>query len=213
MVKEDIKAQVEHYAQLPYTTIVERMEDQGIYYVARILELDGLMMTGETPEEAVAELESVKREWIESYLELGNKMPQPLKSRKYSGQYRIRMEPSLHEKLALLAEMEGVSLNQFMVTRLAITAGQKLYEELDRIKRRIRELVEKSGILISWYEKGYSGHKSTLTEEEEYELNSLNMWLELIEEKLGNTQGTNQSVDVLSNLLKSRSPQSKKVRK
>ena len=65
MVKEDIKTQAEHYAKLPYTTVIERMEDQGVYYVARVLELDGLIMTGETPEKAVAELESVKKEYLE----------------------------------------------------------------------------------------------------------------------------------------------------
>jgi predicted HicB family RNase H-like nuclease len=120
---KDIKSQVEYYARLPYTTVIERMDDQGVYYVARVLELDGLIMTGDTPEEAVAELETVRKEWIETNLKLGNKMPQPLKSRKYSGQYRIRMEPSLHERLALLAEHEGVSLNQYVVTKLAQATG------------------------------------------------------------------------------------------
>ena len=145
MVKEDIKTQAEFYLKLPYTTVVEYAEDQDIYYVARILELDGLIMIGDTPEEAVTELETVKKEWIESYLELGNKMPKPLKSRKFSGQYRIRMEPSLHESLVLLAEIEGVSLNQFMVTRLAQAAGEKLYEENDKAKNRIPKPKTKSG--------------------------------------------------------------------
>ena len=145
MVKEDIKTQAEFYLKLPYTTVVEYAEDQDIYYVTRILELDGLIMIGDTPEEAVTELETVKKEWIESYLELGNKMPKPLKSRKFSGQYRIRMEPSLHESLALLAEIEGVSLNQFMVTRLAEVAGEKLYEENDKAKNRIPKPKTKSG--------------------------------------------------------------------
>ncbi|OGN87753.1 MAG: hypothetical protein A2158_07095 [Chloroflexi bacterium RBG_13_46_14] len=134
MVKGDIKTQAEYYAQLPYTIVVERVDDQGVYYVARILELDGLIMTGDTPEEAVSELETVKREWIESSLELGNKMPKPLKSRKYSGQYRIRMVPSLHETLALLAELEGVSLNQFMVTRLAQVAGENMSSGINKVK-------------------------------------------------------------------------------
>lgn len=167
----DIKAQVEHYASLPYTTVVERMDDQGKYYVARVLELDGLMMTGDTPAEAVADLESVKKEWIETHLELGNKMPQPLKSRKYSGQYRIRMEPSLHESLTLLAELEGVSLNQLMVTRLAQAAGSRLYEEMDKINRRIIELVDKSG--VGFYSKGEIIRESTLTREETQELKQL----------------------------------------
>lgn len=122
--KKDIESEAEYYAGLPYTTIIERRDDQGTYYVAKVMELDGLMMTGDTPEEAVADLESVKREWIETHLEMGNKMPKPLNSRKYSGQYRIRMEPSLHETLARLAVREGVSLNQYMVTKLAQAAGR-----------------------------------------------------------------------------------------
>ncbi len=178
MVKEDINTQVEYYANLPYTTVVERMEGQGVYYVARVLELNGLIMTGETPSEAISELESVKSEWIKTYLELGNKMPQPLKSRKYSGQYRIRMEPSLHEKLALIAEFEGVSLNQFMVTRLAQAVGENMYEEMDKIRRRIGELVQKSG--IGWYGKGDTIRESTLTEEEKLEKRKLRALLKLL---------------------------------
>jgi len=129
VIKEGIKDQIEYYAQLPYTTVVERVEDQGVYYVARVLELEGLVMTGDTPEEAVAELESVRKEWIETHLKLGNKMPKPLKSRKYSGQYRLRMEPSLHEYLSLLAEHEGVSLNQYMVNKLAQIAGKEMEQK------------------------------------------------------------------------------------
>ena len=82
-------------------------------------------MTGTTPAEAVSELESVKKEWIETHLELENKMPLPLKSRKYSGQYPLRMDPSLHELLYLLVKHEGVSLNQLMVSKLAQAAGME----------------------------------------------------------------------------------------
>jgi predicted RNase H-like HicB family nuclease len=131
--KKDIDSEVKYYSELPYTTVVERSDDQGVYYVARVLELEGLMMTGDTPEEAVAELESVKPEWIRTHLELGNKMPKPLKSRKYSGHYRIRMEPSLHETLSKLAVHEGVSLNQYMVTKLAQAAGR---DEVGKKKAR-----------------------------------------------------------------------------
>ena len=123
---EDIKVQAEYYNSLPYTTVVEKMDDQGIYYVARVLELDGLMMTGETPEEAVTELESVRMEWIETHLEIGNKMPPPLELRKYSGQISLRIPPSLHRVLVDRAEIEGVSLNQYMTAALAQSAGREM---------------------------------------------------------------------------------------
>jgi predicted RNase H-like HicB family nuclease len=117
--------EIETYANLPYTVKVEPQDDgKGIYYVAKVVELPNLIMTGETREEALKDLEAVKKEWIQTYLELGNKMPIPLVSRKYSGKIIVRMPPTLHEVLAKLAENEGVSFNQYMISSLARCAGQ-----------------------------------------------------------------------------------------
>ena len=117
--------EVETYASLPYAVKVEPQDDgKGIYYVAKVVELPNLIMTGETREEALKDLEAVKKEWIQTYLELGNKMPVPLVSRKYSGKIIVRMPPTLHEVLAKLAENEGVSFNQYMISSLARCAGQ-----------------------------------------------------------------------------------------
>jgi antitoxin HicB len=120
-----LKQQVESYADLPYTITITREDDgHGVYYVARVIELPGLIMTGESPEEAFNELESVKKEWIETYIKLGNKMPLPLKYRKYSGKVILRMPPSLHENLVKIAELEGISFNQYMVSALSRSAGR-----------------------------------------------------------------------------------------
>jgi predicted HicB family RNase H-like nuclease len=117
--------EIDTYANLPYTVKVEPQDDgNGIYYVARVVELPTLIMTGETREEALRDLEAVKKEWMLTYLELGNKMPVPLVSRKYSGKIIVRMPPGLHEILTKLAEDEGVSFNQYMVSSLARCAGQ-----------------------------------------------------------------------------------------
>ncbi len=125
MDKNTLKNQIEYYANLPYTVLIEKEDNgHGVYYVARVVELPDLIMTGDTPEEAVAELESEKREWIEAYLKLGNKMPRPLKSRRYSGKVILRMPPSLHEDLVKIAELEGVSFNQYMVSALSKTVGK-----------------------------------------------------------------------------------------
>jgi predicted RNase H-like HicB family nuclease len=73
---DNIKSQVEYFRKAPFTVTVEAEEEgHGIYFVARIAGCPGLIMTGDTPEDALAELESVKGEWIETYLKLGNKMP------------------------------------------------------------------------------------------------------------------------------------------
>jgi predicted RNase H-like HicB family nuclease len=131
------QSEVEAYANSPYTVKVEPQDDgRGIYYVARVVELPTLIMTGETREEALKDLEAVKKEWIQTYLELGNKMPVPLVSRKYSGKIIVRMPPTLHELLTKLAEDEGVSFNQYMVSSLARCAGQ---DEVMKSKNQNRE--------------------------------------------------------------------------
>jgi predicted HicB family RNase H-like nuclease len=120
-----LQNRAEYYANLSYTiTVVQRDDGHGMYYLARVIELPGLMMTGDTAAEAIANLESVKREWMETYLKLGNKMSEPLHYRRYSGKVILRMPPSLHEKLVQTAELEGVSFNQYMVFALSMSAGR-----------------------------------------------------------------------------------------
>lgn len=125
MRQKNLQSRVEHYASLPYTITIEKEDDgHGVYYVARVIELPHLIMTGATPAEALEELESVKKEWIAEYLKLGNKMPKPLKSRNYSGKVILRMPPSLHGTLVKIAELEGVSFNQYMVFALSRSIGK-----------------------------------------------------------------------------------------
>jgi antitoxin HicB len=118
MVEKDLK----YYAKLPYTIILERHDDQGTYWVARVAELPHCLIHGDTPEEAIKEIEEVKMDWIQSNLEDGLPIPEPT-STKYSGQIRVRMPPSLHQLLAQRASNEGVSLNQYMVAGLARAVG------------------------------------------------------------------------------------------
>jgi len=122
METNELKKKVEYYASLPYTIVIERHEEQGGYYVARYVELPHFIMTGATPVEAVRELESEKREWFEENIKDGNKIPLPLKSRKYSGKIILRMPPALHEHLASMMEIQGESLNSFMVKAVARAA-------------------------------------------------------------------------------------------
>jgi antitoxin HicB len=119
MISQEIKEKALYYASLPYTITVERYDDQGVYYVARYIELPHFIMTGKTPDEAVRELESEKLEWFELNLEEGNHIPLPLKSRQYSGKIILRMPPKLHAHLIELSELQGISLNNYMVKTLA----------------------------------------------------------------------------------------------
>ena len=112
---------LEYYSSLPYTITLKRGAGEGEeYWIARVLELPHCMTHGATPEEALRDIEDAKREWLQSNLESGLPIPEPVK---FTGQYHLRMPPSLHEALARKSESEDVSLNQFMVTALARSVG------------------------------------------------------------------------------------------
>lgn len=84
-------------------------EDDG--YIAAIPELPGVSAFGETPEDAVKEIELAKNAMLRVYEEDGCKLPEPETLKVYSGQTRIRIEKSLHAALSQEAKSEGVSLN------------------------------------------------------------------------------------------------------
>lgn len=119
---------LEYYCKLPYNIILEPWDDgNGQYYVPRVAELPHCMIHGDTPEEAIREIETVKREWIESNLKRGNKIPEPV-SRKYSGQISLRIPPSLHRLLINASTVQDVSLNQYMTMALANFVGFQIRE-------------------------------------------------------------------------------------
>ena len=120
---KNIEKDLEYYAKLPYNIIVEMWDDgEGPYWVARIAELPHCLIHGDTPEEAIAEIKEVKRDWIKSNLERGLKIPEPI-PHKHSGQISLRIPPSLHRLLSDRAIVEGVSLNQYMTAALARSVG------------------------------------------------------------------------------------------
>ena len=129
---------MEYYAKLPYTIILERYDDQGGYWVARIVELPFCLIHGNTPEEALKEIEEVKLDWIQSNLEDGRPIPEPV-DHQYSGEIRMRMPPTLHRLLTYRAMAEEVSLNQFMVMALARAVGYPEPEKksLPKAKREL----------------------------------------------------------------------------
>jgi antitoxin HicB len=140
-IKDNIEKGLEHYAKLPYTVIVEQWDDgEGPYWVARIAELPHCLIHADTPEEAIKEIQDVKMDWIRSNLERGLHIPEP-RPRKYSGQIRLRISPSLHKLLSYRAETEGMSLNQYMATALATSVG--ITKEPARLRKARRNTLTK----------------------------------------------------------------------
>ena len=134
---------LEYYSKLPYHIVIEQWDDgNGPYWVARVVELPHCFIHGDTPEEAIREIEEVKLDWIKSNLERGLKIPEPI-TLEYSGQIRLRISPSLHRTLADRAGIEGISLNQYMATALARSAGLSVDSGTNQKKNR-RKAVKKT---------------------------------------------------------------------
>ena len=112
--------EVDDYMKMPYTRLVQEMNDEsGHYFYGRVLELDGCQSTGDTLEELYNELNEAMEGYIEVKLLNGLPIPIPENTQNYSGKFNVRLPKSLHQRLAVEAEKEGVSLNQLVLYKLA----------------------------------------------------------------------------------------------
>jgi len=104
-----------------YTIIVEPISPfDGGGFLATVPALPGCMGDGETPGEATANVIAAIPEWIAEAERLGRPF-----SGSALGQWRQRVPRSLHHKLKLIAEAEGVSLNQLVGGALADYAARR----------------------------------------------------------------------------------------
>lgn len=112
--------EVKDYMDLPYNYIIQQINDEsGKYYYARVLELDGCQSDGDTFDEAYENLREAMQGYIETKLANGLDIPIPQSTQDYSGKFVVRIPKSLHQTLAIEAEKEGVSLNQYALYKLS----------------------------------------------------------------------------------------------
>ena len=112
---------INYYLNLPYNVTMQKIHDEsGDYYYARVLELDGCQSHGATVEEAYSNIREAMEGWIEVKLEFNDPIPEPISDNNYSGKFNIRIPKSLHKRLAIEAENEGVSMNQYALYKLAL---------------------------------------------------------------------------------------------
>lgn len=114
---------LDFYLSLKYPVTIHAASEGG--YVAEIEDLPGCLAQGETLDEVYELIEIARRMWLESAYEDGLDISLPRTERQYSGKFNVRIPRSLHRKLDLLAEREGVSLNQFLVSTLSMAVGEK----------------------------------------------------------------------------------------
>jgi len=92
-------------------------EDDG--YIAIVPDIPGCTAFGETEEEALREVKQAVQSCLEALEAEGRPIPEPSGIPRASGKITLRMPKSLHARLAMESKTEGVSLNQYMLYKLA----------------------------------------------------------------------------------------------
>ncbi|MFS0883644.1 type II toxin-antitoxin system HicB family antitoxin [Aeromicrobium sp. 179-A 4D2 NHS] len=88
-------------------------------YVATCLEFPSLSWLAESRSDAIDGLEALVADIVQDMQENGETVPQPIAERRYSGTFNVRIGENLHRDLAMHAAEEHMSLNQYVVRKLA----------------------------------------------------------------------------------------------
>lgn len=143
-----MKRNADYYAALPYRVEITAIaEEEGGGYLARLPQFGrlGIVGDGETPEEALRELEAAKRERFAEYLAEGRAIPEPeTEEEDFSGRFVVRLPKFLHRELVSTARRNEVSLNQYVVTLLTVNWRD------DKIGGRLERLESELGRLRRW---------------------------------------------------------------
>lgn len=104
-----------------YAALIEFDDEDGVFFgrVAGIR--DGVSFHGET----VAELRQAFHEAVDDYVELCARIGKP-PQKPYSGQIMVRVDPEVHARSALAAELAGMSLAKWTEAKLRAAADRDL---------------------------------------------------------------------------------------
>ena len=113
---------------MKYEFIVYPMEANGhCFWAAESRTLDGCAGQGETPEEAIRELEQNEISWLESAEKYNLPIPEVThrQEKTYSGKVLFRFSPMEHQRAYEYSREMGISLNQYLSD--AVTAYNAEY--------------------------------------------------------------------------------------
>jgi predicted RNase H-like HicB family nuclease len=100
-----------------YTFRIEWSEEDNVH-IARCLEFPSLSAHGAGVLDALREIESVVEETIAWLKEEGAPIPTPFGLKKFRGHLTLRVPTEKHRELVIRSTEEGVSVNQFILSRL-----------------------------------------------------------------------------------------------
>ncbi|AOJ10015.1 hypothetical protein WS71_22450 [Burkholderia mayonis] len=87
-------------------------------HVGLCAEFPSLSWLDKTPEGALLGIRNVVAEAVRDMVESGEKVPEPIADRTYSGEFKVRIPPLAHRALVIQAAEQGVSLNRLASAKL-----------------------------------------------------------------------------------------------
>ena len=110
---------------MTYDTIVDKYtyrvewsgEDKS--HLARCLEFPSLTAHGDTSESALVEIKKVVSESVKWMDEAAEPIPEPYGMKRYKGNLTLRIPPEIHKELAIRSAEEGVSINQYILSKIS----------------------------------------------------------------------------------------------
>jgi predicted RNase H-like HicB family nuclease len=97
--------------------VVVRWSAQNGCFLAFAPALQGCRTHGDTAEQALRNGLEVAQLWLDDAVRNGDPIPRPLPA--HAGRMTLRLPASLHHRIAECAERDGVSINQWVITKLA----------------------------------------------------------------------------------------------
>ena len=92
-------------------------EDQE--HVGVCAEFPSLSWLDATPESALTGIRELVKDCYDDMLSHGEKIPEPLSCKKFSGKFMVRITPEQHRMLAIQSAEQGVSLNRLVASKLS----------------------------------------------------------------------------------------------
>jgi predicted RNase H-like HicB family nuclease len=105
--------------------IVTEWSDEDDTFIARVPALPGCAAHGKTPEAAAKEAREAAETILETMHERHSAIPPEDAATDYSGQLRLRLPKSLHERISQMSTAEGVSINTMLLTLIAEAFGRR----------------------------------------------------------------------------------------
>lgn len=106
-------------ALIPYYSYNMHYSDEDKAWVVSVVELPGCMTHGDDPAHAMKMAREAAELYLETCLEQGESIPEPLSKINVSGEFIVRSNPELHRKLIQKAISEGYkTLNKYVVAYL-----------------------------------------------------------------------------------------------